>query len=225
MPIAVIADAHLGGPGGPAEELVQQLEGLSAENCQRLILLGDIFHVWVGLRSFETPEVRAVMAAIDRLRERGVPVDYVEGNRDFFLASGPYARHFDAVVLETSFSSQGGKVLAVHGDGLNDQDLRYRFWRWLSKSSPVRFLVRCLPGALARRLVRSTETQLSKTNFRHKTRIPEEAIRAYGDQRLAEGFDVLILGHFHEPHQYPLDHGEVRLLDAWFRSRRIEWFA
>ena len=225
MPIAVVADAHLGGPGGTAGELVEQLDGLSADLCERLILLGDIFHVWVAYRAFETSEVIAVLAAVDRLRQRGVVVEYVEGNRDFFLGPGPYACRFDAVLQETSFTSEGRRVLAVHGDGLNDQDLRYRFWRWLSKSAPVRFLVRLLPGALAHRLVRSTETRLSKTNFKHRSRIPEEAIRAYAERRLAEGYDLLILGHFHEPHVFALADGEVRLLDAWFRSHSVEWFA
>ena len=37
------------------------------------------------------------------------------------------------------------------------------------------------------------------------------------------GHDVLLLGHFHEPRQLRVAGGEVRLLDAWFRSRRVEW--
>ena len=48
MRVAVVADAHLGGAGGPAEEFIRQLRGLPQEDCARLVLLGDIFHVWVG---------------------------------------------------------------------------------------------------------------------------------------------------------------------------------
>ena len=43
------------------------------------------------------------------------------------------------------------------------------------------------------------------------------------ERRLAEGHDVLLLGHFHEPRVWPVAGGEVRLLDAWFRSREVEW--
>ena len=56
MPVALIADAHLSGPGGPAGPLVAQLQTLPGQGCQRLILMGDLFQAWVGFRSFETAD-------------------------------------------------------------------------------------------------------------------------------------------------------------------------
>jgi len=224
MSVAVIADAHLGGPGGPAEPLVQQLGEIGASGCRHLVLLGDLFHVWVGERRYETPEIRSVVAALRELRELGVQVDYIEGNRDFFIADGPYAEVFDHVGTEMQFAAAGRRYLAVHGDGMNDQDHLYRFWHWLSKSLPSRFGMLHLPRRLASRLVGVTERQLAKTNFKHKTDIPERVIRSYAERRFQEGFDVLLLGHFHEARQWSLENGEIRLLEAWFSSRRVEWF-
>ena len=224
MSVALIADSHLGGPGGDGETLVQQLRGLEAGGCRHLVLLGDIFHVWVGSRKFETPEVRKVVPELRRLRREGLRVDYVEGNRDFFLAKSPYADAFDHVGMETSFEAGGKRYLCVHGDGLNDRDRQYLFWRWLSKSPPVRAMVLGLPSTWAQRMVHSTEAKLAKTNFKHRRNIPKDPICAYGERRLAEGYDALLLGHFHEPHRYAIAGGEVRLIDAWFNSRRVEWF-
>jgi UDP-2,3-diacylglucosamine hydrolase len=221
---AIIADSHLGGPGGEAGPLVEQIHGVAEQGCERLILLGDIFHIWVAKKRFETPEVRAVMAAVQEARRRGVRVEYVEGNRDFFVGTGPYAACFDRVALEVSFEAAGCRYLAVHGDGLNDRDTQYRWWRWLSKSLPVRLAMRLVPTRLAQRLVHSTEAKLAQTNFKHKRQVPEAVLRAYGEKRLAEGYDALLLGHFHEPHRWRVPGGEVRLLDAWFRSRRVEYF-
>ena len=223
MPVALITDAHLGGPGGSAEPLVAQLRALPGQGCDRLILMGDIFQAWIGDPRFETTDVAAVVDALRTLRRGGLRVDYVEGNRDFFLKGSPYADAFDEVVLEVQFEAAGVRYLAVHGDGLNDRDWKYRFWRDLSKSRPVEFLVRHTPRRLAHRMVHSTERRLSQTNFKHKVRLPEEAIRRYAERRLAEGHDVLLLGHFHEPQLWEVQGGEVRLLDAWFRSRRVEW--
>jgi len=223
--VAVIADSHLGGPGGDGAELCAQLDELPGLGVDFLILLGDIFHVWVGSRRFETNEVRRVLPHLRDLRSKGVRVDYVEGNRDFFLAGSPYADAFDHVALETSFEIAGRKVLAVHGAGMNDRDRQYHFWRWLSKSPPSRFLILNLPGPLARRAVHSTERHLAQTNFRHRKRIPEAAIRRYGDARLAEGYEQVLVGHFHEPHSYSSPQGEIRLLDAWFRTRQAEFFS
>jgi UDP-2,3-diacylglucosamine hydrolase len=221
--VALLADSHLSGPGGPAGPLVEQLRALPAQGCDRLILMGDVFQAWIGARRFETEDVRAVMAALHDLRAGGLRIDYIEGNRDFFLKDSVYAAAFDGVVLETSFTVGGVRYLAVHGDGLNDRDWKYRFWRWLSKSRPVRFLVFRIPERLAHRLVHGTEQRLSQTNFKHRAALPEEAIRRYAERRLAEGYDVLLLGHFHEPRTWTVQGGEVRLLDAWFRGRTIEW--
>lgn len=224
MSVAVIADAHLGGPGGAAEPLVRQLGQIAASGCRHLVLLGDLFHVWVGDRRYETPEVRAVVTALRELRALEVRIDYIEGNRDFFIADGSYAEVFDHVGTEARFTVSDRRYLAVHGDGLNEHDHLYRFWHWLSKSPPSRFGMLHLPRGLASRLVGVTERQLSKTNFKHKKDIPEQVIRAYADHRLKEGFDVLLLGHFHEARRWFLEGGEIRLLEAWFSSKRVEWF-
>jgi len=223
MSVAIVADSHLGGPGGPSGPLVEQLRALPAQGCRRLVLMGDIFQAWIGFRSFETPDVAAVVAALRDLRRQGVRVEYVEGNRDFFLAGSAYADAFDLVALETSFEVAGVRYLAVHGDGLNDQDWKYRFWRRLSKSAPVRLAVWAIPGPVARRVVDLIERRLSKTNFKHRTHLPEGAIRAYAERRLAGEFDILLLGHFHEGRRWQVQGGEVRMLDAWFRSRAVEW--
>jgi UDP-2,3-diacylglucosamine hydrolase len=220
--VALLADAHLGGPGGDAAPLAAQVRGL-AGSCSRLVLLGDLFQAWVGFPQFDPGGLQEVLAAIAEVRRQGAVVDYIEGNRDFFIAKSRHAAGFDHVGLETAFAAGGRRYLAVHGDGLDEGDVQYRAWRWLSKSLPVRLAMRWLPARLARRLVDSTERKLADTNFKHKVRIPEEAIRAYATRRLAEGYDVLVLGHFHEERRWQVAGGEVWLLPAWFRTRQVEW--
>lgn len=223
MAVALVTDAHLGGPGGEAETLTRQLRALPTDDCRHLILLGDLCQVWVGDRRYETPEVARLVEAITAMRERGMRVDYVEGNRDFFLGQGDYAAVFDRVAEEIAFEVDGVRYLAVHGDGVDPRDVKYRLWRAISKSAVSRFFMRHLPAGLGRRMVHGTEKQLGKSNFKHKMSVPKREILRYARRRLAEGYDVLLLGHFHEPHTWSVNGGEVRLLDAWFRSRRIEW--
>jgi UDP-2,3-diacylglucosamine hydrolase len=221
--VALLADAHLGGPGGAAGPLAAQLAALPAAGCRRLLVMGDLFQTWVGYRRFETREIAEMAAALRGLRQRGLRVDYVEGNRDFFLAGSPYADAFDVVADEIAFEDGGVRYLAVHGDGLVEDDWQYRFWRRLSKSGLSRRLAGRIPAALARRLVSTTERRLSRTNFKHRRRLPEAAIRGYAERRLAEGHDVLLLGHFHVARSWTLPAGEIHLLPAWFKTRELEW--
>ncbi|MEM8930438.1 MAG: UDP-2,3-diacylglucosamine diphosphatase [Acidobacteriota bacterium] len=229
MSVAVLTDSHLGGPGGSGDDFVEQLRSLPARGCRRLVLLGDIFHVWVGSTKYETDEVRKIVPELRRLREQGLRIEYVEGNRDFYIGRSPYADAFDAVVLETTFTVGGRRYLCVHGDGLDERDWQYRFWRRASKSWPIRSLVLGMPTSIAKRFVDGTEAKLAQTNQAHRGALAEAAIRAYGGRRLGTApgdgeADVLLLGHFHEPHEFVVEGGEIRLLDAWFHSHRVEWF-
>lgn len=223
MGVALVADAHLGGAGGRAEELAGQLAALPDEGCDRLVLLGDIFHVWVGARRFETPAIRTIYDVLLSLKGRGVPIDYIEGNRDFFLAGSPYAGAFSSIGNEATVEAAGRRCLLVHGDGLNPGDRQYLFWRWLSKSRLSRAMILNLPTSVAQGALDRTEASLSRTNFEHRQSIPRDAISRYAEARLAEGFDSLLLGHYHEAVEWQISGGGVRIVDAWFNSRRIEW--
>lgn len=223
MPVAAVADAHLNGPGGAAAPLVAQLDQIRADACERVVMLGDLFQVWVGSRRFETADIALVADSLKRLRARGVPTHYIEGNRDFFLRGSEYEECFDSIGVEFTFEIAGRRYLVVHGDGLNARDYLYRFWRSFSKNRLSRLGMLGLPRGIAGRLIQKAERGLSKTNFKHKSVIPEEVLIDYGKRRLAEGYDELLFGHFHEPREWDVPEGKIRILDAWFNTREIEW--
>ena len=231
--IAVVADAHIGGPGGAGDELFRQLRQLPAQGCTDLLLLGDLFHVWVGSPKYETADIREFVGVAAELRKAGLRLHYIEGNRDFFLAGSVYSDCFDRYGLEADFDAvdtrgRSVRILAVHGDRANPNDRGYRLWAAISKSPPVRFFMRRLPSRLAHALVHKAERGIARTNQKYRHSIPEKELRAYAQRRLtgnreSDGYDLLVMGHFHQPASFTLESGEVRLIDAWFNSRQIEW--
>jgi UDP-2,3-diacylglucosamine hydrolase len=217
---AVFADCHVGRRPGDEGPFLSALEAVADRGAREISLLGDIFHYFIAHPKFETAAIRAFLDTVERLRVRGVGVTYIEGNRDFFLR-GSYVEHlFAAVVDEQTFRQGARRFLLTHGDLLNEKDLPYRFWRALSKNPVSRAVAGLLPKKAGNDLVWKVEKRLYRSNFRHKTRLPVEMIRAFAQRRFREGVDVLLLGHFHRSWVEKVDGGTVEILPAFVDERR-----
>jgi UDP-2,3-diacylglucosamine hydrolase len=217
---AVFADCHVGRRPGDEIPFLEALETVRRRGARAITLLGDIFHFFIAHPKFETPAITRFLGKAKELGEAGVAVTYVEGNRDFFLRGSYVERHFQSVCEEEIFAAGGRRFLATHGDLLNERDLPYRFWRRLSKNPVSRAAIDFIPRTLANRFVWNVEARLHHSNFRHKTRLPVEMIRAFAQKRFLQGIDVLLLGHFHKSWAESVDGGRIEILPAFVEERR-----
>ena len=199
---------------------LQALDQAARRGAASISLLGDIFHFFIAHKKFETPAIARFLEKVQTLRGQGVPVTYVEGNRDFFLR-GSYAEpFFRAVCDEETFEAGGKTFLLTHGDLLNEADLPYRFWRLLSKNPISRLALHMVPKETGNRLVWKTEARLYRSNFKHKQRLPVDMIRKFAQRRFARGVDVLLLGHFHKSWTEQVGRGRVEILPAFVDERK-----
>lgn len=221
-PILLVADSHLAREEGDERPMVELLAGVSPARFSALYLLGDVFHYLIGDEKFLTPGILATMDAFRAVRERGTPVYYVEGNRDFYLKGSFLEPVFTAVDLAFAFDTPAGRYFLTHGDLINDRDYPYRFWRFVSKN-PVAFAaMKAFPRRAARRFVSGVEANLRRSNFKHKYRIPEERILAFAARRWAEGDRTVLLGHFHR--EWSADGGDgrvVAVVPAWCETGKV----
>lgn len=214
-PVLLLSDLHLK-PESPWDTLtfLQLLESARG-TIGALYLLGDLFEFWIGERRLETPFQGGILEAIQRLRQAGVRVGYVEGNRDYRVARGR-AELFDVCSEdELLLEAAGRRVLLVHGDRINRRDWAYRAWRRFSRHPAVLGCFRSLPATLARRTAATIERCLRSSNLEHKRSFPEQAVRDYGAARLGRGFDAIVLGHFHREHLVKTESGNLYVLGAW----------
>jgi UDP-2,3-diacylglucosamine hydrolase len=215
--IYVIGDSHIGLGEGAEGPVNAWLDRLAALKPKALYLNGDVFHYLIAHRNFRTQSVDRVMAKLRELRDAGIAIHYVEGNRDFFLKGSFVEDAVTDIAYEYAVPAGTKKYLIIHGDRINDRDFAYRFWRRASKNPVTKLGVRLIPRKIARDLVDDVERKLSKSNFKHKSRIPVELMAQYGRTRAREGFTDVVFGHFHEKLVLP-GKATVTVLPAWYAS-------
>lgn len=215
--IFVIGDSHIGLSEGNETPILSWLDRLSALRPRALYLNGDLFHYLIAHPKFYTSSVANVFARFRELRDGGIPIHYVEGNRDFFLRGSFAEESVTDVSIEYEIDAGDRKYLIIHGDMINDRDLPYRFWRFASKNAASRFALRFIPKKTARKFVDSIEGRLSDSNFKHKAELPIKQMAAYAQSRGAEGFTHVVFGHFHEKLVLP-GQTTVMVLPAWYET-------
>lgn len=215
--IYVIGDSHIGLADGADQPVSAWLDRLAALQPKALYLNGDLFHYLIAHDKFRTKSVDKVMAKFRELRERGIGVHYVEGNRDFFLRGSFVEDAVTDVALEYAIPAGTKKYLIVHGDMINDRDWKYRFWRRASKNPVTKLGVHLIPRKIAKNFVDSVEKRLAGSNFKHKSRVPVELMEAYGRSRSREGFTDVVFGHFHNKLVLP-GKATVTVLPPWYES-------
>lgn len=216
--IYVIGDSHIGLADGNEKPINAWLDRLVAAQPRALYLNGDLFHYLIAHPKFYTSSVDKVMAKFREVRDGGIAIHYVEGNRDFFL-KGSFVE--DAVTdIGVEYPIQAGKrnYLIVHGDMINDRDWQYRFWRRASKNPLSKVALNLIPKKTARNFVDNVEKRLAKTNFKHKSVLPLDLMKRYGAKRAKDGFTDVVFGHFHEKLVMPADGATVTILPPWYET-------
>ena len=212
---AILADLHLGRQPSDLDRFRHIMSRLRQEAVREVIFLGDLFVTLVGLERFWDATVRTGLAELAAARSAGCRVVMIEGNREFFLDEPALDPFRDRCGLSHSFEAGGRRFLLEHGDRVNPRDRAYRFWRSLSKGGPARLWARLLPGHVARRIVRSTERRLGRTNFSYRRHLPVGPMTDRAKAYFAAGVDVVLWGHFHH-HWVLQDAGrEAHVVPSW----------
>ncbi len=218
--IELLSDLHLGEQAPATAHALA--EHLAASDADLIVLLGDLFEVWIGDEQLDipadpvSPMAQALQALAEAARRR--PVAMLTGNRDFLL--GPEAaRRLGWTVLPDRCVLQafGHRQVLVHGDAecLDDRD--YQRFRAQVRTPGWReaFLARPLAERMAvARSLRDGSEQRKR----------EQGLAGYADLDRAEmlsllaaaGADRLIHGHTHRPGDERLGPGLSRhVLSDW----------
>ena len=194
----VIADLHLdlGDPQSVAPFLAF-LAGL--KDCPQLVVLGDLFDVWVGPAQMSVDEAPRVLGALAHLEKQGTKLFVVHGNRDFLLEQ-KFAERVWGTLLPEGFVARlpdGSRMLCLHGDTLCTKDKGYQRLRRVLRSPPMLWMAPRLPywfsRAVAKRLRRASVKAIAAKLPDEKS-IQRDAVAASAREHRAS---IVLCGHAH----------------------------
>lgn len=219
-----ISDCHLCDSRPHITQAFTAFLASTAANAQALYILGDLFEYWAGDDAIASGTHQAVIQALKKLSNHGVPVFLMHGNRDFLLFNGfekATGIHFlpDPCLL-TLFDKP---VLLSHGDALCTDDVAYQQFR--AEVRTTSWQTQFLSQPLARRIAYIEELR-DKSEIEKSTKsmqimdVNDDAVNA-----ILRKFDyppLFIHGHTHRPqkHTHKLDGHECQrwVLGDWYEQ-------
>ncbi|MFG6429637.1 UDP-2,3-diacylglucosamine diphosphatase [Roseateles sp. LYH14W] len=211
--VDLLSDLHLG-PDTPAT--VARLERHLAETpAQAVLLLGDIFEVWVGDDARDEPFEAGIVRLLRDVSQR-LDLFFMHGNRDFLVGTELLAATgMIALPDPTVLAAFGQRWLLAHGDAQCLNDAAYQVWRSTSRSAAWQadFLAKPLADRQAFGRQARAQSRASQAAQLMSTDLDADACRALLNEADAK---TMIHGHTHRPAAHDLDGGLQRVvLSDW----------
>ena len=209
----VISDLHL---QAADPDTFEAWRGYMRETpADAVLILGDLFDVWVGDDAAGEPGFAADCAAVLQAAAGRITVFFMHGNRDFLVGDG-FLQACRTTLLPdpTVLGFAGRRWLLTHGDALCLADTDYLRFRAevRSPSWQREFLAKPLQQrqAIARDLRRQSEER-KRLGVQYPD-VDSAAAAAWLDAADAQ---VLIHGHTHRPADHALGQLQRTVLSDW----------
>jgi UDP-2,3-diacylglucosamine hydrolase len=200
MTTLFIADLHLDDARPEITTLFERyLASEEARGANALYILGDLVEAWIG--DDDDAELPARIArATSALRDAGVPVYFMVGNRDFLLGQA-FAERAGMTLLEdgTVHEIEGTPTLLMHGDVLCTDDVEYQAVRKQVRTDAWKQQILSMPLAARRAFAAQARSDSKSRTGRIDETIMDVNQGAVEDALRRAGVSRLIHGHTHRP--------------------------
>ncbi|MHB1056675.1 MAG: UDP-2,3-diacylglucosamine diphosphatase [Rhodanobacter sp.] len=226
MATLFISDLHLDPERPQITDLFERyLAGDEVRHADALYILGDLVEAWIG--DDDDAELPARIAAATRaVRDAGVPVYFMAGNRDFLLGHA-FAERAGMTLLDdgTVHEIQGRPTLLMHGDVLCTDDVAYQAVRRQVRSPDWQAQILSMPLEARRAFAAKARADSKAHTGSTMESIMDVNADAVADTMRKAGVTRLIHGHTHRPavHAFGLDgHAAERIvLGDWYEQGSV----
>jgi UDP-2,3-diacylglucosamine hydrolase len=216
-----ISDLHLCAGRTPSNRSFFAFLEHAARSARALYILGDLFEYWAGDDDLGDPFNTAIVSALARLVDGGVPTYLMHGNRDFVIGDA-FARASGVTLLPdpTLLNLYGQATLLMHGDTLCTLDEDYQAFRREARSDAwIRNLLQ-RPRAERKTAVEALRRQSELEKRAKSAEIMDVAAAEVEAALRRHGYPRLIHGHTHRPARH------VHLVDGHACERWVlaDWY-
>ena len=225
MSILFISDLHLDDTRPQITELFTRFLATEAREAKALYVLGDLFESWIG-DDDDSPLATRVAGAFRALRDHGVPIYFMHGNRDFLLGADYAARAGMSLLTDpTIIDLHGERTLLMHGDTLCTDDVEYFKFRTLVRNPAWQQQFLAKPLAERRVFAAQARGESRKQTALKAAEIMDVNQAAVESAMRTHGVRRLIHGHTHRPatHRFDLDgtSAERIVLGDWYEQSSV----
>lgn len=199
MTTLFISDLHLD-PERPAiTTLLLRFLAEEARDAEALYILGDLFEAWVG--DDDDAELATDVAhALRAVRDAGVPIGFIRGNRDFLLGQDYADRAGMTLLPDPCVMPLGGEpTLLLHGDLLCTDDIRYLAFRRQVRDLAWQANFLSQPLANRKAFAKQARAESYASQQGRAPDIGDANVVAVEDMLQRYGVRRMIHGHTHRP--------------------------
>jgi UDP-2,3-diacylglucosamine hydrolase len=173
--------------------------GKEAAPIDDLYIVGDLFDFWFCQKDKIYPEFKLIINKLIELQKAGIRIHIFEGNHDFFMKE-----YFHDVLGMEVFEEQAVikldslQTLIGHGDTADKTNIKYMLFRKLLRSRPFYHFQRLIPSPI-RWAIAGLSSTASKEMTIEDGSILVDKMLSFARDRFKENYDVVVLGHCHEP--------------------------
>lgn len=214
-----ISDAHLG-LGTKEQERKKEDKLLSffekiASDANLIYILGDLFDAWFEYKTVIPKGFHRILSKLDELVQNNIQIHYLAGNHDYWV-NDFFSEEIGIKTYPEAFdiNIDGKKIYMHHGDGLATNDKGYLILKKIFRNPVNIKLYKLLHPDLAIKIAR----KFSKTSRKHsgnKHFGEEDGMKKAAVKKIEEGYDIVIMGHRHEPTVININNGLYINLGDW----------
>ncbi|GAC18360.1 UDP-2,3-diacylglucosamine diphosphatase [Paraglaciecola arctica] len=220
-----ISDLHLSADRDDINQCLYAFLREQAPQADALYVLGDLFEVWIGDDDKNSFTLN-IAKAFNVLKQSGVPVYFIHGNRDFLIRQR-FAKQagFEILPEQVVIDLYGEPTLIMHGDELCTKDIDYQAFRKKARSWWWPRIMLSLPLSIRRKLAikgRATSKQKQSKLRQEIMDVSPEEVTSYMQKFAVKR---LIHGHTHRPAIHKLvinDQSAQRIvLGDWYEQGSV----